>query len=200
MSEKISRRVFLKATGLAALSVAAAGALGGCGNLSPLPGNVTLTAPSEPYANLTNLIEVDLGSLYGQWTSNPLYEKASTDDDQHSHNYFYTGLYINNGSTDALKLYTQNFKCSLDSGADTDMTVRSLGNVKLNSGATQYEFTSFVEIPAGESRIIPMFIDIKYAPFSSLLAPFTITLTHSGKSINFKYVNYSEEPTTDPTV
>lgn len=200
MSEKISRRVFLKTTGFAALSVAAAGVLGGC-DISPLPGSITVTAPSESsaYASLNSLVEIGLGSLYGQWTSNPVYESTSSDKQQ-SHNYFYTGLYINNGSTADVTLQAKEFTCALESGAGAGMTVRSLDNIKLNKDATQYEFTSTIKVPAGTSNfIVPVFIDIGSTSFSSLQGTrFTITLNHSGKKITFKYLNYSEEPTTNP--
>ena len=200
MSEKISRRVFLKTTGFAALSVAAASVLGGC-DVSPLPGSITVTAPSESsaYASLNNLVVIGLGSLYGQWTSNPVYESTSSDKQQ-SHNYFYTGLYISNDSTADVTLQAKEFTCALESGAGAGMTVRSLDNIKLNKDATQYEFASTIKVPAGTSNfIVPVFIDIGSTSFSSLQGTrFTITLNHSGKKITFKYLNYSEEPTTNP--
>ena len=80
------------------------------------------------------------------------------------------------------------------------MTVRSLDNIKLNKDATQYEFTSTIKVPAGTLNfIVPVFIDIGSTSFSSLQGTrFTITLNHRGKKITFKYLNYSEEPTTNP--
>ena len=160
-----------------------------------------MTAPSESsaYASLNPLVEIGLGSLYGQWTSNPVYESTSSDKQQ-SHNYFYTGLYINNGSTADVTLQAKEFTCALESGAGAGMTVRSLDNIKLNKDATQYEFTSTIKVPAGTSNfIVPVFIDIGSTSFSSLQGTrFTITLNHSGKKITFKFLNYSEEPTTNP--
>lgn len=71
MSEKISRRVFLKTTGFAALSVAAASVLGGC-DVSPLPGNATLTDFGEalPVAAQDNMsYSISATPLSEEWHS-----------------------------------------------------------------------------------------------------------------------------------
>lgn len=70
MSELITRRTFLKATGAAALVAVAGSMLVGCGEgYGATPGNPTLpTIDNSTYANFGSFT-VDLGPLSGQWTS-----------------------------------------------------------------------------------------------------------------------------------
>lgn len=66
MSELITRRTFLKATGAAALAVAASGMLAGCGEgYGATPGNPTLpTIDTGTFATFGSTY-VDMGPLTG---------------------------------------------------------------------------------------------------------------------------------------
>ena len=118
MSELITRRTFLKATGAAALVAAAGSMLVGCGTESygATPGNPTLpTIDNSTYANFGSFT-VDLGPLSGQWTSRTTYES-----DGWRHNYLYTGLLIDNSYNHQilpLRIYTSNFTCKHNGTTD----------------------------------------------------------------------------------
>ena len=100
MSELITRRTFLKATGAAALVAVAGSMLVGCGEgYGATPGNPTLpTIDNSTYANFGSFT-VDLGPLSGQWTSRTTYES-----DGWRHNYLYTGLLLITPITQLLPL------------------------------------------------------------------------------------------------
>ncbi len=182
MSEMISRRVFLKASGLAALSLAAAGALGGCAGLSPLPGNVTLPSPDDSsYRTIpcSNNYEIAFTSLSDQWESLSIYEK-----DGKVHRYLYAGLYIK-GSYDKFTLNTSNIKCTI---GDKAIKVAGLGNVKLNKEATYYEFPSSFEVAAGATKGIPLYLDLGEHSRSALFSSnAVITLKAYGATVTAVY-------------
>ena len=193
MAEKITRRTFLKVTGLAALSVAAAGALEGCGGLSPLPGNPTLPAVNSTSIVSTTDFEVGLGALTGQWTSNQSYEPG----DDKSHNYLYTGIRLHNMTSSDITFRTSSFACAFGSNT-TDMKVRCLGsNVALNSDYTAYSFQNELTLKGGEDKTYPLYIDIGSTSFSSLIGtPVTIALKAAGHTVTFKYASPSDDAPT----
>jgi len=190
MSEKISRRVFLKATGLAALSVAAAGAFAGC-SLSPLPGNATLpSVDDDAYQTVTgssNSYEIAFTSLSDQWESLSTYESDST-----PHRYIYAGLYIRGANSD-FTLRKSSIQCTI--GGKT-AKVAGLGNVALNSDATRYQFPSELKVSAGSTVGVPLYIDLGDNTLSSLTgAPITITVK-AVKTVTVDYVTPSDQTPT----
>lgn len=158
MSELITRRTFLKATGAAALAVAASGMLVGCGEgYGATPGNPTLpTIDNSTYANFGSFT-VDLGPLSGQWTSRTTYES-----DGWRHNYLYTGLFIDNSynTTSSVTIYTSNFTCKHNGTTESGLKVCSLGNFGLNSAGTGFKYVSSVTVAKGERKTVPIYIDL----------------------------------------
>ena len=186
MSEKISRRVFLKATGLAALSVAAAGALGGCTGLSPLPGNVTLTPPDDSSfhtVTATNKYDVAATSLSDQWESMSIYESNSK-----VHHYIYAGVFIKNADTE-LKITKNNFACKIGGKI---VTVAGLGNIGLNSEATYYSIPDSVTIPAGTQKGFPVYLDLKDDSITSMQDQEVVITMNVGKKVTITYVTPSD--------
>lgn len=88
MSELITRRTFLKATGAAALVAAAGSMLVGCGDGAYASTPENLVAPPIDNSDFANFgsFTADIGPLSGQWTSSSIYEFDTR------HNYFYTGF------------------------------------------------------------------------------------------------------------
>ena len=76
MSELITRRTFLKATGAAALVAAASGMLVGCGDGAYASTPENLVAPPIDNSDFANFgsFTADIGPLSGQWTSSSIYE------------------------------------------------------------------------------------------------------------------------------
>ena len=74
MSELITRRTFLKATGAAALAVAASGMLASCGEgYRATPGNPTLPTLDAQLQGLPGC-SVGMGAFSGTFESNSVYE------------------------------------------------------------------------------------------------------------------------------
>ena len=188
MSEKITRRVFLKATGLAALSIAAASALGGC-SLSPLPGNAALPSVDDTaYRTVTGTsgYEIAFSSLSDQWESMSIYES-----DSKSHRYIYAGLYIKNADK-KFTLTTSSIQCKI---GDKKAKVAGLGNIAMNEGATSYKFPTKVHVAAGTPVGLPLYIDLGESKLSDLTAtPIEITVKISNKTIKVSYRTPSSIP------
>ena len=195
MSELITRRTFLKATGAAALAVAASGMLAGCGEgYGATPGNPTLpTIDNSTYANFGSFT-VDLGPLSGQWTSRTTYES-----DGWQHNYLYTGLFIDNSynTTSSVTIYTSNFTCKHNGATESGLKVCSLGNFGLNSAGTGFKYVSSVTVAKGERKTVPIYIDLVPVNTTSLnvRGVFTIELKLGGKTATFKYQPIYDDPT-----
>lgn len=189
MSEKITRRVFLKATGLAALSIAAASALGGC-SLSPLPGNVTLPSVDDSaYQTVigTPSYDIAFSSLSDQWESMSIYES-----DSKQHRYIYAGLYIKNAQK-KFTLTTSSIQCKI--GGKT-AKVAGLGNIAMNEGATSYKFPTKVDIDVSTLVGLPLYIDLGESKLTDLTGtPIEITIKSSGKTITASYKTPSSTPT-----
>ena len=113
MSELITRRTFLKATGAAALVAAAGSMLVGCGDGAYASTPENLVAPPIDNSDFANFgsFTADIGPLSGQWTSSSIYEFDTR------HNYFYTGFKLDNesGSSD-VTVSTSNFAFSHTDG------------------------------------------------------------------------------------
>lgn len=103
MSELITRRTFLKATGAAALAVAASGMLAGCGEgYGATPGNPTLpTLDTSNYKGLPSC-SVGMGAFSGTFESNSVYES-----DGCRHYYLYTALGFQSVDTSFLSAKTR---------------------------------------------------------------------------------------------
>lgn len=193
MSKMISRRVFLKATGLAVLSAAAAGALAGCGGggANPTPGS-----PLAPEIDSSEVAEfgrctVDLGPMNGTWSSNAKYEP-----DHVSHTYIYTGLQIDNGlETSPFTLQLSDFSCSIP--AAPGAKVCSLDNFTLNSNNSGFDFRKSLTIAAGSRPSTSiLYIDIGNTPVTNLYSKkFTVTITKDEKSYTFLYNDLLNDPT-----
>ena len=189
MSEKITRRVFLKATGLAALSIAAASALGGC-SLSPLPGNVTLPSVDDSaYQTVigTPSYDIAFSSLSDQWESMSIYES-----DSKQHRYIYAGLYIKNAQK-KFTLSASSIQCKIGGKA---AKVAGLGNIAMNECATSYKFPTKVDIDVSTLVGLPLYIDLGESKLLDLTAtPIEITIKSSGKTITASYTTPSSIPT-----
>lgn len=193
MSKMISRRVFLKATGLAVLSATAAGALAGCGGggANPTPGS-----PLAPEINSDEFAEfgrctVDLGPMNGSWSSDAKYEA-----DHVSHTYIYTGLQIDNGlETSPFTLQLSDFSCSIP--AAPGAKVCSLDNFTLNSNNSGFDFRKSLTIAAGSRPSTSiLYIDIGNTPVTNLYSKkFTVTITKDEKSYTFHYNDLLNDPT-----
>ena len=189
MSEKISRRVFLKATGLAALSVAAAGALGGC-SISPLPSDETLPPVNEEDYRLVgsgnNNCYIAFTSLSDQWES-----MSNWESDSKSHRYIYTGLYIK-GANNSFTLNKASIHCTI---GGKKATVAGLGNIKLNDGATRYVIPSELKVSAGSPAQAPLYIDLGDYTLTSLVStPIDITINILGETVSVHYTTPSADP------
>lgn len=193
MSKMISRRVFLKATGLAVLSAAAAGALAGCGGggANPTPGSpLAPEINSDEYAEFGRCT-VDLGPMNGTWSSNAKYEP-----DHVSHTYIYTGLQIDNGlETSPFTLQLSDFSCSIP--AIPEAKVCSLDNFTLNSNNSGFDFRKSLTIAAGSRPSTSiLYIDIGNTPVTNLYSKkFTVTITKDEKSYTFHYNDLLNDPT-----
>ena len=158
--------------------------LTGCGNgdYGATPGSPALPAiDSSTYADFGSFT-VDLGPLSGQWTSRTTYQS-----DGWRHNYLYTGLKIST-TTSAVNLSTGNFICKHNN--DT-LTVCSLNNFDLNDAKTGFSFIKSVTVPAGQSKTVPLYIDlgpVDTDPFNKFYSgSFTITVTVGNTSRVFDY-------------
>lgn len=175
MSEKISRRVFLKTTGFAALSVAAAGVLGGC-ELNPLPGNATLTdfCESTPVAAKDNMAySISATPLSDEWSS---YAEAFESDEK-IHHYIYFGLRIIEPTKD-FTIKTSNLTCSAGK-------IFGFGNIALNDN-NKYSIPTEWTVKASNTKAVPVYIDLGDIRRSSL-SSLEIKLTASGKTIPILY-------------
>ena len=194
MSELITRRTFLKATGAAALVAAASGMLVGCGEgYGATPGNPTLpTIDTGTFATFGSTY-VDMGPLTGTWVSRTTYES-----DGWRHNYLYTGLSIDNSyNTDSsVTISTSNFTCKHNGTTESGLKVCSLGNFGLNSAGTGFKYVSSVTVAKGDRKTVPIYIDLGPVNTTSLNVRgiFTVELKLGGKTVTFKYQPIYEDP------
>lgn len=194
MSELITRRTFLKATGASALVAAASGMLVGCGEgYGATPGNPTLpTIDTGTYATFGNTY-VDMGPLTGTWVSRTTYES-----DGWRHNYLYTGLSIDNtyNTTTSVTIHTSNFTCKHNGATESGLKVCSLDNFGLNRAGTGFQYVSSVTVARGDRKTFPIYIDLGPVNTTSLNVRgiFTVELKLGGKTVTFKYQPIYEDP------
>lgn len=142
MSKMISRRVFLKATGLAVLSAtAAAGALAGCGG-GGAPSTASPTMDGSKQQGMGD-IYVNMGSFVPMTFNNDYYK--------------YTFLYIDNKANNtSFELNLSDFTtCTVDG---IPATVCSLDNIEKNG---TLQFTDSVSVaPGAIAPRIPLYISL----------------------------------------
>ena len=140
MSKMISRRVFLKATGLAVLSAAAAGALAGCGG-GGAPSTASPTMDGSKQQGMGD-IYVNMGSFVPMTFNNDYYK--------------YTFLYIDNKANNtSFELKLSDFTCTVDG---SPATVCSLDNIEKN-GTLQFTDSDSVA-PGAIAPRIPLYIKL----------------------------------------
>ena len=194
MSELITRRTFLKATGASALVAVASGMLVGCGEgYGATPGNPTLpTIDTGTYATFGNTY-VDMGPLTGTWVSRTTYES-----DGWRHNYLYTGLSIDNtyNTTTSVTIHTSNFTCKHNGATESGLKVCSLDNFGLNRAGTGFQYVSSVTVARGDRKTFPIYIDLGPVNTTSLNVRgiFTVELKLGEKTVTFKYQPIYEDP------
>ena len=189
MSEQITRRTFLKASGAAVLAVAAGGMLAGCDNNTDALLNVSSlpSVSSESYIAADTGYNVGLGS-FENCKSNSLHESGGV-----QHYYLYTALSFQNVSS-AFTLKNTDFKFVFDkSELTTKNSCSSLGNYTLDSSTDKYKATTSRTIPTGNSTI-SLWVDLGsyFDVPTTYIGGFTVTYKNS---VTFRYASPSDTPT-----
>lgn len=191
MSELITRRTFLKATGAAALVAATGSMLVGCnGAYASTPDGLVAAAVDSDKV-------VDFGSFtanigrFDQWTSSSIYEGGER------HNYLYAAFAVSTiGSTDAVTINISDLTFAHTGGSKG--TVVGLGYKGLNSDKTDYVFEKSLPVGKASQRTVILFIDlgtISSSSFQSLYTgKITLTLRKSGKTAVFTYTGLQDAP------
>ena len=139
MSKMISRRVFLKATGLAVLSAAAAGALAGCGG-GGAPSTASPTMDGTRQQDMAD-IKINMGSFV------PLKLNSTTTEGNY---YKYTYLYIDNSANnDAFDLNIS--VCSLDN-IEKDNTLQFTASTSVAPGRMRNSIPLYIKLSAEQYR------------------------------------------------
>ena len=164
----------MKTTGFAALSIAAAGVLGGC-ELSPLPGTATLTDFCDAQSIVAKEMTYDISvtPLSDEWTS----YAATFESDGKIHHYLYIGLSISRPTHD-FSVRTSNFTCNAGK-------IYGFGNIAL-SDSSKYTIPTELKITAGDTKTVPLYIDLGDKTKSSL-SDLEIRLTAYNKAVTIRY-------------
>ena len=182
MSELITRRTFLKATGAAALAVAASGMLAGCGEgYGATPGNPTLpTIDTSNYKGLPSC-SVGMGAFSGTFESNSVYER-----DGCRHYYLYIALGFQSVDT-SFSLSKNQITFTFKKG-NISKNARSLDNFVIDSATQKYKYFETVTIKTGNS-VIPLYVDLGsiYDVDISHVGPFDVTYTDGSSKVTFSY-------------
>ncbi len=183
MSELITRRTFLKATGAAALVAAAGSMLVGCGEgYGATPGNPTLpTHDTSHYKGLLSY-SVGMGAFSGTFESNSVYES-----DGCRHYYLYTALGFQGVNT-SFSLSKSQIAFTFTNGKISNRAARSLDNFVIDSATQKYKYFETVTINTGNS-VIPLYVDLGsiYDVDISHVGPFTVTYTDGSSKVTFSY-------------
>lgn len=183
MSELITRRTFLKATGAAALVAAAGSMLVGCGEgYGATPGNPTLpTLDTSHYKGLLSY-SVGMGAFSGTFESNFVYES-----DGCRHYYLYTALGFQGVNT-SFSLSKSQIAFTFTNGKISNRAARSLDNFVIDSATQKYKYFETVTINTGNS-VIPLYVDLGsiYDVDISHVGPFTVTYTDGSSKVTFSY-------------
>lgn len=190
MSELITRRTFLKATGAAALVAAAGSMLVGCGEgYGATPGNPTLpTIDTLNYKGLSSY-SVGMGTFSGTFESNSVYER-----DGCRHYYLYTALgfqSVDNSFSLSKNQITFTFK-----KGNISKNARSLDNFVIDSATQKYKYFETVPIKTGNS-VIPLYVDLGsiYDVDISHVGPFDVTYRDGSNKVTFSYSSPLDTPT-----
>ena len=197
MSELITRRTFLKATGAAALAVAASGMLAGCGNgaYASTPDGLVAPAIDSSTAVNFNTFTANIGR-FDQWTSSSIYEGGER------HNYLYAAFYVSAvDSTASVTINTSDLKFTHSDGSRG--TIVGLGYKGLNSDKTDYVFETSLTVNSSYQKTVILFIDlgpISTSSFQSLYrGNITLTLTKNGQKAVFTYTGLQDAPSSNIT-
>lgn len=190
MSELITRRTFLKATGAAALVAAAGSMLVGCGEgYGATPGNPTL--PPLDTSNYKGLpsCSVGMGAFSGTFESNSVYES-----DGCRHYYLYTALGFQGVNT-SFSLSKSQITFTFKNGKISNRAARSLDNFVIDSATQKYKYFETVTINTGNS-VIPLYVDLGsiYDVDISHVGPFTVTYTDGSSKVTFYYSSPLDTP------
>ena len=191
MSELITRRTFLKASGAAVLAAAAGGMLAGCGGgYASTPDGLVAPAIDSSTAVNFNTFTANIGR-FDQWTSSSIYEGGER------HNYLYAAFAVSTiGSTDAVTINISDLTFAHTGGSKG--TVVGLGYKGLNSDKTDYVFEKSLSVGKASQKTVILFIDlgtISSSSFQSLYTgKITLTLKKSGKTAVFTYTGLQDAP------
>lgn len=189
MSELITRRTFLKATGAAALAVAASGMLAGCGD-----GNALLSVSVLPSVSSESYIFADTGYMIGLGSFEDCRSNSQREPGTNStqHYYLYTAVSFQN-VPNPFTLNASDFKFTFTNSSLTSKTsCSSLANYTLDSSTNKYKATTKRTISTGNSTI-PLWVDLG--------SYFDVPTTHIGgitvtykNSVTFSYASPSDTP------
>lgn len=191
MSELITRRTFLKATGAAALVAAAGSMLVGCGEgYGATPGNPTLpTLDTSNYKGLPSC-SVGMGAFSGTFESNSVYES-----DGCRHYYLYTALGFQGVNT-SFSLRNNQITFTFKNSNISKTNACSLDNFVIDSATQKYKYFETVPIKTGSS-VIPLYVDLGsiYNVNISHVGPFDVTYTDGSSNVTFFYSSPLDTPT-----
>ena len=191
MSELITRRTFLKATGAAALVAAAGSMLVGCGEgYGATPGNPTLpTLDTSNYKGLPSCF-VGMGAFSGTFESNSVYER-----DGCRHYYLYTALGFQGVNT-SFSLRNNQITFTFKNSNISKTNACSLDNFVIDSATQKYKYFETVPIKTG-NPVIPLYVDLGsiYNVNISHVGPFDVTYTDGSSNVTFFYSSPLDTPT-----
>lgn len=186
MSERITRRTFLKVSGTAVLAAAAGGMLAGCGDGADDLLNVS-TLPSVSEQNLgmcdSNKYYIGMGAFEG-CRSNSQRESSGV-----QHYYLYTAVTFRD-VLNAFPLNASDFKFTFtNTKLPQNKSASSIANYTLDS-SNKYKATTSRTINTPTSTTIPLWIDL--GPYfdipTSNIGGFTVTY----KDVIFRYASPSD--------
>ena len=140
MSELITRRTFLKATGAAALAVAASGMLAGCGDGA----DALLSVSALPSVSSESYIFADTGYMIGLGSFEDCRSNSQREPGTNStqHYYLYTAVSFQN-VPNPFTLNASDFKFTFTNSSLTSKTsCSSLANYTLDSSTNKYKATT----------------------------------------------------------
>ena len=196
MSELITRRTFLKATGAAALAVAASGMLAGCGNTASTTTDkgALLSVSALPSVSSESYIFADTGYMIGLGSFEDCRSNSQREPGTNStqHYYLYTAVSFQN-VPNPFTLNASDFKFTFTNSSLTSKTsCSSLANYTLDSSTNKYKATTKRTISTGNSTI-PLWVDLG--------SYFDVPTTHIGgitvtykNSVTFSYASPSDTP------
>ena len=196
MSELITRRTFLKATGAAALVAATGSMLVGCnGAYASTPDGLVAAAVDSDKVVDFGAFTANIGR-FDQWTSSSIYEGGER------HNYLYAAFYVS--AVDSTASVTINIRdLTFTHSGGSKGTIVGLGYKGLNSDKTDYVFETSLTVNSSYQKTVILFIDlgpISTSSFQSLYrGNITLTLTKNGQKAVFTYTGLQDAPSSNIT-